>query len=113
MNRERRKYARVDTVLYATFSDGTRKIRVVIRNAGAGGMMIEIEEPWKAGTLLDLVIEARSSIKGQGKVAWTAKHGEGYRMGIELKNLSLDAASVWADTLMSFTDLWNKASTDK
>ncbi|HER45457.1 MAG TPA: PilZ domain-containing protein [Thermoplasmatales archaeon] len=112
MRRERRKYARVNTVLYATFSDGTRKIREVIRNASAGGMMIETEEPWKIGTILDLIIDARSSIKGQGKVVWTAKYGEGYRMGIELKNLSLDAATVWADALMSFTDLWTKAGTD-
>jgi len=113
MTQEKRKYARVNTVLYASFSDGRRKLRDVIRNASAGGVMIETNEPWEVGTVLDMLIDARSSIKVRGKVVWVAKHGQAYGMGIEFEDLSTGAAGVWADVLISFTDLWIQAGVDE
>jgi Tfp pilus assembly protein PilZ len=112
MTQEQRKYVRVNTVLYATFSDGRRKFKDVIRNASAGGVMIETSEPWEVGKLLDVFIDARSSIKVRGKVVWVAKHGQAYRMGIEFEDLTPGAAGVWADVLMSFTDMWIQAGVD-
>ncbi|MFH1674637.1 MAG: PilZ domain-containing protein [Pseudomonadota bacterium] len=112
MGKERRRYDRVNTVLYATFSDGKRKFRDVIQNASAGGVMIETNEPWEVSTLLDMLIDARSSINVRGKVVWTAKHWGAYRIGIEFEDLGPGTASVWADVLMCFTDLWIQAGVD-
>lgn len=71
MYEERRKYPRV-SVLQVTIPEGDNVSHEVIQNVSQGGLMIQTSEPWKVGTVLDMVIHATARLKVKaGEVAFS------------------------------------------
>jgi c-di-GMP-binding flagellar brake protein YcgR len=105
MNEEKRKYARVETMLYVTLSDGKRSLKKVIHDACPGGLLIESDEPWEEGTLLGVVIDTRVPIRAKGKVVWIKKDERTYKIGVEFEELDSAAAREWIDFLFHFQEL--------
>ncbi|MBW2646868.1 MAG: PilZ domain-containing protein [Deltaproteobacteria bacterium] len=105
MNEEKRRYVRVETMLYVTLSDGKRSLKKLIHDASPGGLLIESDDPWEAGTVLGVVIDTRVPIKAKGRVVWVKKDELTYKMGVEFEDLDSDAAREWIDFLFHFQEL--------
>lgn len=108
MHEEKRKYSRVDTLLYVTLSDGKKFLKEFVRDASPGGLMIESSEPWEVGTLLDMVIDTRISIKAKGRVVWVKKGERAYNMGIEFEDLDDETGGALVNLLFRFQDMMTR-----
>jgi hypothetical protein len=105
MHEEKRKYARVNTVLSVTLSAGDRSLKAIVYNASHRGLLVQSSESVEVDTRLDIAIDARAPIKATGRVAWVQKEEHVYMIGIEFEELNPNAVSAWTNVLKKFTSL--------
>ncbi|MFH1673885.1 MAG: PilZ domain-containing protein [Pseudomonadota bacterium] len=105
MHEEKRKYARVSTVLSVTLSAGDRSLQGIVYNASRGGILVQSRESVEVDTHLDIAIDVRTPIKAKGRVAWVQKEEHVYMIGIDFEELHPNAVSAWTNVLKKFTSL--------